>query len=167
MQYRYPGRQRESASRLPTIQISRWVVDGPLSSSSITSTLNVDRSISLIVRSQLILMPSSSASSGFEIVGGHAAAVAPVNDYCFVGAQPLGGARGIHGRVTATVYRNPAADLRCVTLVGATPGKLTASRIFPASRVGMSIFLLMCAPTAMNTASKPPSSFSLSTSSTR
>jgi hypothetical protein len=75
------------------------------------STLNVERSISLIVRSQLM--------TGLEVVRRHAAAVAAVDDHRFVDAEAFRGACGVHRGVAAAIDGYAAAELRCFALLGA------------------------------------------------
>ena len=47
-----------------------------------------------------------------EVVGGHAIAVAPVDDHRVGGAEPLGGARGVHRGVAAAVDDHAPPELR-------------------------------------------------------
>ena len=108
---RCPGRARESANRPRASRTRRSAAGSRFSSSRITSTVSVVPSISLIVRSQWILTPSSMRLVGLEVVRGHLLARAAVDDER-LGAEPSRRARGVHRGVAAAVDRDAAADLR-------------------------------------------------------
>ena len=93
---------------------------------------------------------------GLLLVGGHLGPGPPVDDERLVRAQPAGDPGRVHRGVAAAVDGDAAADHR--RSPDATLRRNdTASTIRPASRAGMSTRLDRCAPTATNTASKPPS----------
>ena len=84
----------------------------PFSSISMRSTVNVVSSISLIVRSQWIITPSSSASLASKSWAGISFLVRLIDDHRLIGTKALDRAGDIHGRVAAAIDDDPSAELR-------------------------------------------------------
>ena len=82
----------------------------PFSSSSWTSTVRSPSPIELIVRSQLIRMPSASASAASSSCAGICVPGPAVDDDRVVGTEPAGDPGGVHRRVAAAVHRNGSGE---------------------------------------------------------
>ncbi len=78
--------------------------------------IGLDRS-SLMLVSHRILTPSAKASSASKVMRRHVRAVATIDDQRVFGAEPLGGACGVHRRIAAAVNDDPTAEPRRLAAV--------------------------------------------------
>ena len=89
----------------------------PVSSSSIRSITQLAL-VDLLDRRQPLHHHALLLGLGdLDLVGGHALAVAPVDDDRLLGAEPLRGPGRVHRRVAAAVDRDPAAEQRLLALL--------------------------------------------------
>src|SRR5262249_51108064 len=75
--------------------------------------------ISLMLLSHLILTPSLTPSSASNARSRHVRPIAVINYQSFVGTEPAGRARNIHGRIAASLDRDAAAEARRLASIDA------------------------------------------------